>query len=665
MDGTGNSETTNRHSASDPNPFQNDVEKIATSFFVTNFPDYIDAKQLWQVCEKHGRIVDAFIPNKRSKAGKRFGFVRFIGIKNKEDFAKSLADIWIGSYHMFASVAHFQRHGKTETKNTEGAVNRPQKQDVANKTISLSDDELVQITNSMEVALVKVKSVETMSNLYRIIKEEGFDKVKIHYIGGLWLWLHFQTIESCNVFKSNTNLKSFFSHIKPVSKKFYMDERMVWVEILGLPLCAWGSNAFKKIASSVGRFMFFEKDETGAMSLGRVCVATKHMNFISETTKVSIHGEEYDVFIHELGTWNIDIEDSETDETDSKVDEDINNEENSVNEEDFDEKEEGEKLVIDKEDNEKTESDLSRPPGFEHFKETWNGPTVRSKSCSTSFCKFRKKDIKGISVIHEMSKLIEVGEKLGQMKVLSINIRGTKKRRKQVWIKEMCFKNNIEFLGVQESKMTRLELFRIKNMWGNYVFDYACSLSRGRSGGLISIWDPNVFAKDRIWCDDRYIIVKDHTPLLLHHEKVDYGPVPFKFFHSWLQREGFNDCVVNAYTECSQRNSRLTFHDKLKTIKQKIKHWNLLAKQSEAYRKHEINSRLSVIEGKIDSDKFKSSDTMMDLPTVIPHASLNNEDNIQLEKAGKRVISLKLDKGSRASRAEYIRARTRLESVLE
>ncbi|GJT13083.1 hypothetical protein Tco_0860125 [Tanacetum coccineum] len=60
---------------------------------------------------------------------------------------------------------------------------------------------------------------------------------------------------------------------------------MVWVEISGLPLCAWGSNAFKKVASSVGKFMFFEKDETGAMSLGRVSIATKHKKFISKTTK--------------------------------------------------------------------------------------------------------------------------------------------------------------------------------------------------------------------------------------------------------------------------------------------------------------------------------------------------------------------------------------------
>ncbi|GJY53182.1 RNA-directed DNA polymerase, eukaryota, reverse transcriptase zinc-binding domain protein [Tanacetum coccineum] len=64
----------------------------------------------------------------------------------------------------------------------------------------------------------------------------------------------------------------------------------------------------------------------------------------------------------------------------------------------------------------------------------------------------------------------------------------------------------------------------------------------------------------------------DHTPLLLHYEKDDYGPVPFKFFHSWLQRDGFNDCIVNAYSECSQEVSRI----------------------------HEVCSRLNAIDGKID-----------------------------------------------------------------
>ncbi|PWA72054.1 RNA-directed DNA polymerase, eukaryota, Reverse transcriptase zinc-binding domain protein [Artemisia annua] len=94
------------------------------------------------------------------------------------------------------------------------------------------------------------------------------------------------------------------------------------------------------------------------------------------------------------------------------------------------------------------------------------------------------------------------------MNILSINSCGMKKRHKRVWIKDLCFKHNVHFIGAQETKMTRLELFRLKSMWGNFNFNYACSMARGRSGGLISVWDPNVFVKDNIWCDESFIIVK-------------------------------------------------------------------------------------------------------------------------------------------------------------
>ncbi|XP_071708700.1 uncharacterized protein [Rutidosis leptorrhynchoides] len=94
------------------------------------------------------------------------------------------------------------------------------------------------------------------------------------------------------------------------------------------------------------------------------------------------------------------------------------------------------------------------------------------------------------------------------MKLLSINLWGSKKRIKRVWVKEMCYAKNIQFLGIQESKMSKLELVSLKSLWGNYTFDYAVSLSRGFSGGIISMWDPIFFVKERIWCDDNFIIVK-------------------------------------------------------------------------------------------------------------------------------------------------------------
>nr|GEZ50399.1 GDSL esterase/lipase At3g48460-like [Tanacetum cinerariifolium] len=48
-------------------------------------------------------------------------------------------------------------------------------------------------------------------------------------------------------------------------------------------------------------------------------------------------------------------------------------------------------------------SDPSRPPGFEHMKRS---PSYTSK-CSTSFPRHHKKDVKGISLIHELNRIIK------------------------------------------------------------------------------------------------------------------------------------------------------------------------------------------------------------------------------------------------------------------
>ncbi|GKE05376.1 hypothetical protein Tco_1397394 [Tanacetum coccineum] len=42
--------------------------------------------------------------------------------------------------------------------------------------------------------------------------------------------------------------------------------------------------------------------------------------------------------------------------------------------------------------------------------------------------------------------------------------------------------------------------------------------------------------------------IPDHRPILLKESHVDYGPTPFRFFHSWLETEGFQDLVVNTWT---------------------------------------------------------------------------------------------------------------------
>ncbi|KAK8606598.1 hypothetical protein V6N13_030876 [Hibiscus sabdariffa] len=51
--------------------------KTITTLFVHNISEKLHWKGLWAAFGHHGEVLDAFIPKKRSRKGKRFGFVRY------------------------------------------------------------------------------------------------------------------------------------------------------------------------------------------------------------------------------------------------------------------------------------------------------------------------------------------------------------------------------------------------------------------------------------------------------------------------------------------------------------------------------------------------------------------------------------------------------------
>nr|GEX59921.1 putative RNA-directed DNA polymerase, eukaryota, reverse transcriptase zinc-binding domain protein [Tanacetum cinerariifolium] len=83
--------------------------KISKSVFISNFPDDCSNRDLWKVCSGYDTVVDVFIPNKRSKTGKRFAFVRFIKVLNFDPLIENLKTIWIGRFHISVNPARFER----------------------------------------------------------------------------------------------------------------------------------------------------------------------------------------------------------------------------------------------------------------------------------------------------------------------------------------------------------------------------------------------------------------------------------------------------------------------------------------------------------------------------------------------------------------------------
>ncbi|GKE63560.1 hypothetical protein Tco_1513927 [Tanacetum coccineum] len=195
--------------------------------------------------------------------------------------------------------------------------------------------------------------------------------------------------------KHNGSLKRLYSVKRAPMPNFKVDKQILWIEVSGLPLCAWGSMAYKKIASSFGKFLFFEKEEPTALS----------SEIRSWSTKIK---DDYNDISSNHDLKEVDHVSESIDEQPIDAFEILQTNLNNMDEQAFDNEigTEG-----DKKDGE------NRPLGFEFMKKSF----LSSSNCSTSFARHSKNDIKGFSLLSELNQIIKVGSSLGY------DVRGCKK----------------------------------------------------------------------------------------------------------------------------------------------------------------------------------------------------------------------------------------------
>ncbi|GKB87478.1 RNA-directed DNA polymerase, eukaryota, partial [Tanacetum coccineum] len=188
------------------NTKEDQTQKIFKSVFVTNFPDHFTARHLWNVCLAYGNVIDFYIPFKKSKAGKKFAFVRFIRVDNLERLIENLCTIWIGRFHLHANVVRFQRESNFNAsqpnsakpksftsmravKNSFAAVLKSSNTNPNSSTdfspAIVLDDSCITERDFSSSLMGKIKDINAMSNLYFILANKGFENVKLSYLGGL------------------------------------------------------------------------------------------------------------------------------------------------------------------------------------------------------------------------------------------------------------------------------------------------------------------------------------------------------------------------------------------------------------------------------------------------------------------------------------------------
>ncbi|GKA50752.1 RNA-directed DNA polymerase, eukaryota, nucleotide-binding alpha-beta plait domain protein [Tanacetum coccineum] len=222
---------------------EDQTSKISKSVFGTNFPDHIRAQDLWNVCNEYSSVVDAYIPSKRSKTGKRYAFILFIKVFNLERLIENLNTIWIGSYHLHANKVLFERKQNSKDQindNHPGII----KTHAPTAIHPVLDDSCTKEHDFIMSLMGKVNEVSAIPNLYIVISKEGFQSVKLTYLGGLWVLIELDSLAAIEKFSNHVGVGTWFSLIKPTCNSFVSDERIVWVSLEGLPIRAWTDNMF-------------------------------------------------------------------------------------------------------------------------------------------------------------------------------------------------------------------------------------------------------------------------------------------------------------------------------------------------------------------------------------------------------------------------------------
>ncbi|GJR16471.1 RNA-directed DNA polymerase, eukaryota [Tanacetum coccineum] len=289
---------------------------------------------------------------------------------------------------------------------------------------------------------------------------------------------------------NHTGINSWFQVIQDASPDFVSEERIVWMDIEGIPLRAWSRETFKKIRKKWEETLDLEDnvDTSFGQVFGDVCGSDD--DGVPET-----------VFGSNTSSPN-----------------QVNGgKENSKSEDPFGIYD----MLANKKDNVTSESrpSLSHPPGFtpegvvHHEKMgTANGEadnnggkdnsvtfSARVMNTSQYIPEEMHSDSVGSKTVHNGGSVLGVMEDFIRI--------GLGHKTKKEWIKALANSHKLNFLAIQETKMLTVSHMDVKFMWGNSNYDFVCSDSLGNSGGIICIWEASIFKKDYVTISDNFIAI--------------------------------------------------------------------------------------------------------------------------------------------------------------
>ncbi|GKE25935.1 RNA-directed DNA polymerase, eukaryota, reverse transcriptase zinc-binding domain protein [Tanacetum coccineum] len=212
------------------------LEHLSCNIFLTNFPPHLTTKELWNTYGLYGTVLDVYILKKLSKQVRNLLLIHLSRIRNPKHL------------HKFIKGKEYLQH--------------------KDEPVMVLDYGSLDYEGNL-VLVECIKDFKTIPNIHN----------------------------SCDKFQKHSGINSWFSCIKQWSKDFEVPNKVVWIDVEGIPLQAWSHSTFNKIACKWGELVYMDDSNSSNKYSIRLCVKTRLHQLITESfkrLKLSLQEEDED-----------------------------------------------------------------------------------------------------------------------------------------------------------------------------------------------------------------------------------------------------------------------------------------------------------------------------------------------------------------------------------
>ncbi|CAK8560381.1 unnamed protein product [Lathyrus sativus] len=297
----------------------------------------MNAKDLVEVFKVYGVISEVFIPGRRDKRGRRFGFAKFRKVHNPRILACNLDSVVLEGKKLFVNIPRFRKEHKkmnpdgenvrklnqpgrprsfekfdtfarSYAKVVSGVDPKPDGKDLGGGFCTRLDVEDEWVSRLKRMRVTVVLEDRNAFNIQKVINEEGFFNIKAIPLGASMCLLEDTSGGDIEEFikESSEWLDVWFSEIRPWDQEVIDKDRFIWVKCYGLPCVAWSENNFWLIPASLGTYVkcdektrnkecldvarFLIKTSLGAIQNKKIFVEVNRLAFSLSVTEEALCG---------------------------------------------------------------------------------------------------------------------------------------------------------------------------------------------------------------------------------------------------------------------------------------------------------------------------------------------------------------------------------------